>query len=297
LKVGDGLVIGALHGRVRTMHDNKGKAIQKAAPSTPVVVSGLAGVPTAGDVFEATKDERAAKAIVADRQSVVQEASVPVARKALSLNDLFSRVQAGEVKELPIILKADVQGSIEPIVNQLEKLSNDQVKVKILHTGTGAIGNNDASLAVASGAIIVGFNVEADDPARKMADSEGIDIRTYNVIYRLTEDIQKAMAGMLEPVYKEVALGWAEVRAIFKIKSVGAIAGCLVREGLIQRGASARVKRGVEVVHEGTISSLKHLQEDVKEMKAGYECGIGISNFQELHKGDLIECYTMQKVQ
>ncbi len=297
LKVGDGLVIGALSGRVRTMHDNKGKAIQKAAPSTPVVVSGLGGVPAAGDVFEATKDERAAKAIVAERQSTVQETNAPVVRKALSLNDLFSRVQAGEVKELPIILKADVQGSIEPIINQLEKLSNDQVKVKILHTGTGAIGNNDASLAVASGAIIVGFNVEADDPARKMADSEGIDIRTYSVIYRLTEDIQKAMAGMLDPVYKEVGLGLAEVRAIFKIKSVGVIAGCMVREGLIQRGANARVKRGAEVVHEGTISSLKHLQEDVKEMKAGYECGIGVSNFQELHKGDLIECYTTQKVQ
>jgi translation initiation factor IF-2 len=297
LKVGDGLVIGTLSGRVRTMHDNKGKAIQKAAPSTPVVVSGLGGVPAAGDIFEATKDEKAAKAIVADRQSAAQETSAPVARKALSLNDLFSRVQAGEVKELPIILKADVQGSIEPIVNQLEKLSNDQVKLKILHTGTGAIGNNDASLAVASGAIIVGFNVEADDPARRMADSEGIDIRTYNVIYRLTEDIQKAMAGMLDPVYKEVVLGMAEVRATFKIKSVGMIAGCMVREGVIQRGASARVKRGVEVVHEGSISSLKHLQEDVKEMKAGYECGIGISNFQELHKGDLIECYTTQKVQ
>jgi translation initiation factor IF-2 len=297
LKVGDGLVIGALTGRVRTMHDNKGKAIQKAAPSTPVVVSGLGGVPAAGDVFEATKDERAAKAIVAERQSATQESSAPVVHRALSLNDLFSRVQAGEVKELPIILKADVQGSIEPIVNQLEKLSNDQVKVKILHTGTGTIGNNDASLAVASGAIIVGFNVEADDPARKMADSEGIDIRTYNVIYRLTEDIQKAMAGMLDPVYKEVTLGLAEVRATFKIKSVGMIAGCMVREGLIQRGASARVKRGAEAIHEGTISSLKHLQEDVKEMKAGFECGIGVSNFQDLHKGDLIECYTTQKVQ
>ena len=150
---------------------------------------------------------------------------------------------------------------------------------------------------MASGAIIVGFNVEVDEPARKMADSEGIDIRTYSVIYRLTEDIQKAMAGMLEPVYQEVVLGLAEVRALFKIKSVGVIAGCLVREGLIQRGANARVKRGAEVVHEGAISSLKHLQEDVKEMKAGFECGIGVSNFQELHKGDLIECYTTQKVQ
>jgi translation initiation factor IF-2 len=297
LKVGDGLVIGSAHGRVRTMHDNRGKAIQKAAPSTPIVVSGLAGVPAAGDTFEAAKDEKTAKAIVAQRMAAAEETTMHAVRKTLSLNDLFSRVQAGEVKELPIILKADVQGSIEPIVNQLEKLSNDQVKVKILHTGTGAIGRNDASLAVASGAIIVGFNVEADEPARRQAESDGIDIRLYNIIYRLTEDIEKAMTGLLEPVYQEVTQGVAEVRATFKIKNVGLIAGCLVREGVMQRGANARIKRDSEVVHEGTISSLKHLQEDVKEMRAGFECGIGVSNFQEIHKGDLIECYTMQKVQ
>jgi translation initiation factor IF-2 len=297
LKVGDGLVIGPIHGRVRTMHDNKGKAIQKAPPSTPVVVSGLAGVPAAGDVFEATKDEKTARAIVAQRETATQESTAPTVRKALSLNDLFSRVQAGEVKELPIILKVDVQGSIEPIVNQLEKLSNDQVKLKVLHTGAGTIGRNDASLAIASGAIIVGFNVDVDGPARSLAEAESVDIRTYTVIYRLTEDIQKAMVGMLDPVYKETITGLAEVRQIFKIKSVGTIAGCLVREGQIQRGVSARVKRGGEVVHEGTVSSLKHLQEDVKEVKTGFECGIGVSNYSELHKGDLIECFTMQKVQ
>ena len=297
LKAGDGLVIGATHGRVRTMHDNRGKAIQKASPSTPVLVSGLSSVPAAGDTFEATKDEKTAKAILAQRTAAAQEPAQGTVHRALSLNDLFSRVQAGEVKELPIILKADVQGSIEPIVNQLEKLSNDQVKVKILHTGAGTIGRNDASLAVASGAIIVGFNVDADEPARKQAESDGIDIRIYSVIYRLTEDIEKAMVGMLDPVYKEVTLGVAEVRATFRIKTVGLIAGCIVREGLIQRGASARVKRGGEVVHEGTVSSLKHVQEDVKEMKTGFECGIGVSNFQEIHKGDIIECFTTQKVQ
>jgi translation initiation factor IF-2 len=171
------------------------------------------------------------------------------------------------------------------------------VKVKILHTGAGTIGKNDASLAVASGAIIVGFNVDVDGPARSLAEAEAVDIRTYNIIYRLTEDIEKAMTGLLEPVYEEVTTGAAEVRATFKIKGIGLIAGCLVREGIIQRGASARVKRGSEVVHEGTVSSLKHLQEDVKEMKAGYECGIGVSNFQEIHKGDVIECYKMEKVQ
>ena len=297
LKVGDGIVVGNIHGRVRTMQDDKGKPIQKAAPSTPVLISGLAGVPAAGDQFEAVKDEKTAKAIIAERLSTQRNEAAAAPRRALSLNDLFSRVQAGEVKELPIILKADVQGSIEPIVNQLDKLSNDQVKVKILHTGAGTIGENDVSLAIASGAIIVGFNVEDDGPARKLADSEGVDIRKYSIIYKLTDDIQKAMTGMLEPVYKEVVTGMAEVRATFKIKGAGYIAGCYVREGTMQRGSSARVKRGAEVVHEGSISSLKHEKDDVKDIKAGFECGITVSNFQDYKKGDLIECYMQERVQ
>ncbi len=296
LKNGDGLVLGNIAGRVRTMHDNKGKSIQKALPSTPVVVSGLGGVPAAGDPFEAVKDEKAAKAIVAERLAA-QTTPTSATPKALSLADLFNRVQAGEVKELPIILKADVQGSIEPIVNQLEKLSNDQVKLKVLHTGTGTIGKNDAQLAIASGAIIVGFNVDADEPARKLADSEGVDIRRYDIIYRLTDDIQKAMTGLLEPVYQEVTLGWAEVQQLFKIKSAGVIAGCMVREGVIQRGASARVKRGGEVVHDSSISSLKHLKDDVKEVKAGFECGLGVANFNDFKRGDVVECYAQERVQ
>jgi translation initiation factor IF-2 len=224
-------------------------------------------------------------------------AIVPVVRKTLSLNDLFDRVKAGEVKELPIVLKADVQGSIEPIVNQLEKLSNDEVKLKILHTGAGTIGESDVQLAIASGAIVIGFNVEADGSARRLADSESVDLRKYDIIYKLTDDIQKAITGMLDPVYKEVMLGLAEVRATFKIKNAGVIAGCYVREGLIQRGASARLKRGAEVVHDSTISSLKHLKDDVKEAKTGFECGITLSNFQDYKKGDFIECYTQERVQ
>ncbi len=296
LKVGDGLVLGNIAGRVRTMTDDKGKPIQKALPSTPVVVSGLAGVPAAGDPFEAVKDEKTAKAIVAERVAV-RTSTAPMARRALSLNDLFNRVQAGEVKELPIVLKADAQGSIEPIVNQLEKLSNDQVKVKILQASTGTIGESDVQLAIASGAIVVGFSVEVDGSARRLADSEGVDIRRYDIIYRLTDDVQKAMSGLLEPVYQEVTLGLAEVRQIFKIKSAGVIAGCYVRDGLIQRGASARLKRGTEVVHESSISSLKHLKDDVKEVKAGFECGITLSNFQDYKRSDLIECYTQERVQ
>lgn len=295
LKVGDGLVLGSIVGRVRTMHDDKGKPIQKALPSTPVVVSGLTGVPAAGDPFEAVKDEKTAKALVAERLAA-QTPAAAIAHKALSLTDLFDRVQAGEVKELPIILKADVQGSIEPIVNQLEKLSNDEVKVRILHTGAGTIGDSDVQLAIASGAIVIGFSVDADGSARKLADSEGVDIRKYDIIYKLTDDIQKALTGMLEPVYQEVVIGWAEVRQTFKIKSAGVIAGCMVRDGVIQRGESARLKRGTDVVHDGSISSLKHLKDDVKEVKAGFECGITLANFQDYKKGDVIECYTQERV-
>jgi translation initiation factor IF-2 len=288
--------VGNISGRIRTMQDDKGKPIQKALPSTPVLISGLAGVPAAGDTFEAVKDEKTAKAMIASRLSAVADAT-PTAHRVLSLNDLFSRVQAGEVKELPIILKADVQGSIEPIVNQLDKLSNAEVKLKVLHTGTGTIGENDVSLAIASGAIVIGFNVEVDEQGRRLGDSEGVDIRKYSIIYKLTDDIQKAINGMLDPVYKEVMLGTAEVRATFRIKNAGVIAGCLVRDGLIQRGASARLKRGSEVIHDSSISSLKHLKDDVKEAKTGFECGITLANFQDYKKGDLIECYTQERVQ
>ncbi len=297
LKVGDGIVVGNISGRIRTMQDDKGKPIQKALPSTPVLISGLAGVPAAGDTFEAVKDEKTAKAIIAERLSAQSANSTAVTHKTLTLNELFNRVQAGEVKELPIILKADVQGSIEPIVNQLDKLSNAEVKLKILHTGTGTIGENDVSLAIASGAIVIGFNVEVDEPGRRLADSEGVDIRKYSIIYKLTDDIEKAIKGMLDPVYKEIMLGTAEVRATFKIKNAGVIAGCLVREGLIQRGASARLKRGTEIIHDSSVSSLKHLKDDVKEAKTGFECGITLANFQDYKKGDLIECYTQERVQ
>ena len=232
---------------------------------------------------------------MAERISV--RASDTTVRKTLTLADLFNRVQAGEVKELPIILKADVQGSIEPIVNQLEKLSNDQVKIKMLQTGNGTIGENDVQLAIASGAIVIGFNVDADGPAKRLADSESVDIRKYDIIYKLTDDIQKAMTGMLDPVYKEVILGTAEVRQTFKIKGTGTIAGCIIRDGVAQRNASARLKRDGQVLHESGVSSLKHLTEDVKEVKTGFECGIALANFQEYKKGDLIEFYTKEKVQ
>ena len=294
LKAGDGIVLGNIAGRVRTMYDDKGKPIQKAGPSTPVLISGLIGVPVAGDRFETVKDEKVAKAIVAER--INAQASGEVGHKTLTLADVFSRIQAGEVKELPIILKADVQGSIEPILNQLEKLNVATVKVKVLHSSTGTIGENDVQLAIASGAIVIGFNVGADNSAKRLADSESVDVRLYDIIYRLTDDIQKALTGMLEPTYKEIILGTAEVRQVFKIKGVGNIAGSMVREGVIQRGVKARVKRGSEVIHEGGVASLKRLTEEVKEVKAGYECGIGLANFQEFKKGDLIEFYTQEKV-
>jgi translation initiation factor IF-2 len=294
LKAGDGIVLGKVAGRVRTMYDDKGKPIQKAGPSTPALISGLIGVPSAGDQFEAVKDEKIAKAMIGAKAKA-QEGDGAV-RRILTLADVFNRIQAGEVKELPIILKADVQGSLEPVINQLEKLNTTAVKVKLLHSSTGTIGENDVQLAIASGAIVVGFNVTADGSAKRLADAEHVDVRTYEIIYRLTDDIQKALTGMLEPVYKEVILGVAEVRQVFKIKGVGNIAGSMVREGVIQRGVKARVKRAGEVVHEGGVGTLKRNTEDVKEVKAGFECGIGLANFQEFKKGDLIEFYTQEQV-
>jgi translation initiation factor IF-2 len=294
LKAGDGLVLGKIAGRVRTMYDDKGKAIQEAGPSTPVLISGLIGVPQAGDHFEAVKDEKTAKAMIAAKTKA--QAGGPASHKILTLADVFSRIQAGEVKELPLILKADVQGSIEPIINQLEKLNSATVKVKILHSSTGTIGENDVQLAIASDAIVIGFNVGADGSAKRLADSESVDVRLYDIIYRLTDDIQKALTGMLEPVYKEIISGIADVRQVFKIKGVGNIAGSMVRDGVIQRGLKVRVKRDNEIIHDGGVASLKRLTEEVKEVKAGYECGIGLANFQEFKKGDLLEFYTQEKV-
>lgn len=294
LHVGDAIVTGATYAKIRAMYNDKGEPITEALPSTPVQILGLADVPVAGDTFKVVADERTARGLAAEAQEKRKVATAPV--PAVSLESIFAQAAAGRVKELNLILKADVQGSIEPIVSSLEKLGDEKLKVKILHQATGNITESDVMLAVASGAIILGFSVGVDQAAQRMAEAEGVDIRIYNVIYNLIEDVQKALTGLLEPVYKEVITGHAEVRAVFKISKVGRVAGCQVLDGEIQRGAQVRIKRGDQVLAEDRIATLKRFQEDVTEVKAGFECGVSLHNFNDFQPGDILETYKKEEV-
>ncbi len=294
LHVGDAIVTGTTYAKIRAMYNDKGEPITEALPSTPVQILGLADVPMAGDTFKVVADERTARALAAEAQEKKKVAVAPT--PAISLESIFAQAAAGRVKELNLILKADVQGSIEPIVSSLEKLGDEKLKVKILHQATGNITESDVMLAVASGAIILGFSVGVDSAAQRMAEAEGVDIRIYNVIYNLIEDVQKALTGLLEPVYKEVITGHAEVRAVFKISKVGRVAGCQVLDGEIQRGAQVRVKRGDQVLAEDRIATLKRFQEDVTEVKAGFECGVSLHNFHDFQPGDILETYKKEQV-
>ena len=296
LSVGDVIVVGSAHGRLRAMFDYRGKQLKKAGPSTPVSVMGLSDVPQAGDIFQVVESDREARSIVQDRLAEKKEAAAEQVTSAVTLEQLFDRFQAGDVKELRLIVKADVQGSLEPIVSSLNDMNKGDIAINILYAETGNIGENDIMLAAASKAIVIGFNVQADSAARRLADAEGVSIRLYEIIYRLTEDIEKALTGMLEPVEKETILGQAEVRAVFRISKTGNIAGCYVTNGEIRRNAMIRVKRAAEVIHEGTIASLKHLQEDVREVRQGFECGIAVKNFDQWVVGDHLECYVLEKV-
>jgi len=296
LAVGDAVALGKTYGRVRAMMDYNGRAIQKATPSMPVAVLGLSDVPNAGDVLEVVKNERVARERAAERAAAEGIAASGADRSKVSLEDFFSRAQAEGNKELLLVIKADGQGSIEPLVSSLEKLDQGGARVKVLHTGTGQVSESDVSLAVASDAFVIAFNVEVDESARRLADSEGVDVRRYNVIYKLVEDIDKALQGMLEPVYEDQVVARAEVRQVFKIKSIGFVAGCLVREGAAQRDAKARVVRGEETIYDGSVSSLKRFTEDVKEVRQGFECGVGLANFKDFKEGDVIEFYVKQRV-
>jgi len=295
LREGDSLVIDDIYGRVRAMFNERGERLKEAPPSTPVVVLGLSGVPRAGDIFEVVEDERTARAIAAQRAEEKERKAARPAR-VLSLEELYARMEAGQVKELRLILKTDVQGAIEPVVSSLEKLSRDELKVKFIRTGTGNITESDIMLAVASKAIVIGFNVEVDPAARIMAEAEGVDVRLYDVIYRLIEDVDKALKGLLEPTYEELITGRAEVRAVFTIPRVGNVAGVYVTEGLLSRNSLARVKRDGQVIYEGRVASLKRFAEDVKEVKAGFECGVGLEGFGDFKEGDIIELYRKEKV-
>lgn len=295
LEVGDYIIVGTTQGRVRAMQDDKGRVLKKAPPSTPVELIGLNDVPAAGDVFRVVEDERLAKQIASEREAQKRE-ETSNSRARVSLEDLFSQIQHGEVQDLNIIIKTDVQGSFEAIKQSLEKLSNDEVRVNIIHSGVGAITETDVMLADASNAIIIGFNVRPDVNSRKAAEKQQIDIRLYRVIYNAIEDVKAAMSGLLKPELKEVVLGRAEVRATFKVPKAGTIAGCYILEGKINRNSQVRLIRDGVVVHEGTIDSLKRFKDDVKEVVSGYECGIGIERFNDVHEGDHIEAFTFEEI-
>jgi translation initiation factor IF-2 len=294
LRVGDAIVAGKSHGKVRAMFNDRGKPVSEALPSTPVSVLGISDVPNAGELFRVVDTDREARIIVEERKMAAREAAA-APQQALSLDQIFAKFQAGEAKELPLIVKADVQGSLEPIVTSLERLGGEGPKVNILYAETGNVTENDVLLASASKAIVIGFAVQPDTGATRLAEAQAVSIRLYDVIYRLTDDVDKALKGLLEPEYKDVTIGRAEVRQVFKIPRIGNIAGSYVIEGEIRRNAKARVWRGGKSLFEGEVSSLKHEKEDVRELRQGFECGIGLSGFDEFKTGDVIEFFVKQQ--
>jgi len=298
LHVGDALAIGAISGRVRAMMNERGEPVQAALPSTPVLVMGLSDVPVAGDRFEVVESEREARAIAEERADARRQeaASRASGARTLNLREIFAQFQAGQVPELNLILKADVNGSLEPIANSLEELSTEELKVHILHQGTGDITESDVMLASASQAIIIGFRVSVDEAARRVAVQDGVDIRQYDIIYNVIDDVDKALKGLLEPVYADVVIGQAEVRAVFSIRRQGKVAGCLVLDGEVQRNASARVLRNGQEIYDAPLHSLKRFKEDVTEVRAGFECGISLSGFDDYQEGDILEVYVQEQV-
>jgi translation initiation factor IF-2 len=292
LSSGDVVVAGTAHGKLRAMSDYKGKPVKKAGPSMPVLVMGLNEVPSAGDLFQVVDSDREARHIVTERMNAAKEQAQ--SKKKVSLEDLFANVQSGEAKELNLIVKADVQGSLDPIVSELNKLGEGEIGVKVLYTETGNIGDNDVMLASASHAIVLGFNVQADVSARRLAEKEGVDIRLYEIIYRLTEDIEKALKGMLEPVVEEKVIGRAQVLAVFTASKFGKVAGCRVTDGELRRNAKARLFRGADIVYEGDMGSLRHEKDDVREVRQGFECGVGFKNFKDIQVGDQLVCYVLE---
>lgn len=295
LTVGDSIIVGSTYGRIRAMFDYKGKKIKSAGPSIPVEILGLSEVPAAGDKFHVVKDEKTAREMANKRKEKIRDEYLQSTHK-VSLEDLYSQIKEGKMKELNIIVKADVQGSIEALKQSLEKISNDEVKVRVIHGAVGAISEADISLASASNAIIIGFNVRPDTNATILADKESVEIKTYRIIYNAIDDIKAAMEGMLEPDYKEVVLGRAEIRQTYKISNVGTIAGCYVLTGKLTRNSSIRVIRDGIVINESELASLKRFKDDAKEVPAGYECGLSVEKFNDIKEGDIIEAFEMQEV-
>ncbi len=298
LNVGEPVAIGSYYGKVRAMVDDKGRKLKEAGPSMPVEILGLNGVPNAGEILVAMDSEKEARSfantfINEGREKLLETAR---AKARMSLDDLFDQIQAGDVKELNIIVKADVQGSVEAVRQSLEKLSNDEVVVKIIHGGVGAINESDVILASASNAIIIGFNVRPDNTSKEIADREGVDIRLYRVIYQAIEDVEAAMKGLLDPIFEEKIIGHAEIRQIFKASGVGNIAGSYILDGEFRRGCSVRITREKDLIFEGPLASLKRFKDDVKEVKSGYECGLVFEKFNDISEGDIVEAYVMEEV-
>jgi translation initiation factor IF-2 len=295
LKAGDYCVVGVHSGRVRAMQNERGEKVLEAGPSKPVELVGLSGVPDAGDVFVAMKDEKQAKEIATLRQIKLREVEMAKHTK-LSLEDLYRKIQSGEVKDLNVIVKGDVQGSVEAVGESLRKLSTDAVRLNVIHSAVGAVTETDVNLAAASNAIIIGFNVRPEVKAQGLAEKEGVDIRLYNIIYDAVEDVKKAMEGLLSPTFKEKYLGRSEVRELFSVPKIGTVAGCHVQDGKMLRNAQVRLLRDNVVVYEGKMSSLRRFKDDVKDVASGYECGIGLENYNDLKVGDIIEAFEMEKI-
>ena len=295
LKQGDIVIAGTSVGRVRVMTNDKGRTVKTAGPSIPVEITGLAEVPTPGDEFNVVTDERMARELVEQRKQAAKDAAANAMQK-VTLDNLFAKMQEGMMKELPLIVKADVQGSAEAVKASLEKISNEEVRVKVIHTGVGAINESDILLASTAGAIIVGFNVRPDAGAQASAQRTAVDMRFYRVIYDAIDEIESAMKGMLAPKFEEVVIGHAEVRQTYKVSSVGTVCGCMVKDGKITRDAQVRILRDNIVIHEGEVGSLQRFKDAVKEVTAGYECGMSIVKFNDIKEGDIFECFAMQEV-
>jgi translation initiation factor IF-2 len=295
LKRGDMLLAGSSFGRVRAMLDEAGNDIKEAGPSIPVEILGLSDVPNSGEEVIVLNDERKAREIAMFRQGKFRD--VKLAKKqAANLENIFENMGEGEVKSLPLIIKSDVQGSYEALATSLQKLSTDEVKVNIIHTGVGAVTESDVNLSVASKAVLIGFNVRADAGARKLIESSGVDVRYYNIIYEAVDEIKAALGGMLAPEKKESAIGLVEVREVYRISKVGAVAGCYVQDGVIKRNSKIRVLRGDVIIHTGELDSLKRFKDDVKEVKSNFECGLSLKNYNDIEVGDLLEVYEVVEV-
>lgn len=293
---GDSVVVNAIYGKIKAMTDDRGQKVNRAGPATPVEILGLSAVPQAGDRLESVESDREARNLAQERLTAAREEKLGGHMGTISLDNLFARIQQGDVKGLNIVLKADVQGSLEAAKESLERLSTSEVRVNILRSAVGNIGENDILLASASQAVVFGFNVKVDNAARRIAQDEGVEVRTYRIIYELIDAVTASMTGLLAPVYREVRLGRAEVRATFKLPNNHVVAGCYVQEGVIRRNGSIRVIRGKDTLYEGEIGSLRHVRETVREMAAGYECGILVDGWDDFKEGDILECFEMEQV-